>query len=74
MAELTTKGAKILFFIGLLLAIVLGMAGIGWAIEVGEKAPNFTLASTTGKAISLSQFQGKKHILLEFYTADFGAT
>ena len=74
MAELTTKGAKILFFLGLLLAIVLGMAGIGWAVEVGEKAPNFTLASTTGKAISLSQFQGKKHILLEFYTADFGST
>ena len=24
--------------------------------------------------ISLSQFQGKKHILLEFYIADFGAT
>ncbi len=52
MAELTTKGAKILFFLGLLLAIVLGMAGIGWAVEVGEKAPNFTLTSTTGKAIS----------------------
>ncbi len=74
MAELTTNGAKILFILGLLPAIVLGMTGIGWAVEVGEKAPNFTLTSTTGKAISLSQFQGKKHILLEFYTADFGAT
>ncbi len=71
---MTTKGEKILLFLGLLLAIVLGMAGIGWAVEVGEKAPDFTLASTTGKAISLSQFQGKKHILLEFYTADFGPT
>jgi peroxiredoxin len=41
------------------------------ALEVGKKAPNFTLPSTTGEKVSLSQFQGKKAVLIEFYGADF---
>lgn len=41
------------------------------ALEVGEKAPDFTLPSTMGDKISLSQFQGKQFVLIEFYGADF---
>jgi fructose-specific component phosphotransferase system IIB-like protein len=41
------------------------------ALEVGKKAPDFALASTTGEKISLSQFLGKKAVLIEFYGADF---
>ena len=41
------------------------------ALEVGEKAPDFMLASTMGEQISLSQFQGKQFVLIEFYGADF---
>lgn len=41
------------------------------ALEVGDRAPDFTLPSTTGESISLSQFRGKKLVLLEFYAADF---
>ena len=44
------------------------------AIEAGEPAPDFTLASTTGGDISLSDFRGKKWVLLEFYGADFAPT
>ncbi len=61
-----------------LLATVLGMPlvvvgpGPALAVEVGEPAPAFTLASTTG--ISLSDFRGKKWVLLEFYGADFVPT
>ena len=44
------------------------------AVEVGEPAPAFTLASTTGGDISLSDFRGKKWVLLEFYGADFVPT
>jgi peroxiredoxin Q/BCP len=47
---------------------------VATALEVGEKAPDFTLPSTTGEKISLSQFQGKQPVLLEFYVADFGGT
>ncbi len=57
--------------IGLLLAGVLIGAGMATALEVGEQAPDFTLPSTMGGEISLSQFRGKKLVLLEFYGADF---
>jgi peroxiredoxin len=40
-------------------------------LEVGERAPDFSLVSTTDEKISLSQFRGKKIVLLEFYGADF---
>ena len=63
-----------------LLTMVLGLAvvavgpGPARAVEVGEPAPAFTLASTTGGDISLSDFRGKKWVLLEFYGADFVPT
>jgi hypothetical protein len=63
-----------------LLGTVLGMSlfALGprpaTAVEVGEPAPTFTLASTTGRDISLSDFRGKKWVLLEFYGADFVPT
>ena len=41
---------------------------------VGELAPDFTLRSTSGEEISLSEFRGKKHVLLEFYGVDFAPT
>ena len=47
------------------------LARLAWAVDVGDKAPDFTLPSTTGEKISLSQFRGKKLVLLEFYGADF---
>jgi hypothetical protein len=57
-----------------LLVGMLGVAGAALAVEVGERAPDFTLPSTTGENISLSQFRNKKLVLLEFYVSDFGAT
>ena len=41
------------------------------AVEVGQEAPDFSLAATTGGKISLSQFRGKQPVLIEFYSADF---
>ncbi len=65
---------KGLFLSGVLLAGVLGTAGVATALEIGEKAPDFTLPSTTGKDISLSEFLSKKYVLIEFYGADFNPT
>jgi hypothetical protein len=62
---------KSLFLSCMLLASVLGGTGMAIAVEVGDKAPDFTLPSTTGKDISLSEFLGKKYVLIEFYGADF---
>ena len=65
------KPTKRLFLSGVLLAGVLVVASVAVAVEIGEKAPDFTLPSTTGKDISLSEFLGKKYVLIEFYGADF---
>jgi peroxiredoxin Q/BCP len=54
----------------LCIAMLIG-SPIAKAVEVGEAAPDFTLQSTTGKEISLSQFKGKKNVLIEFYSFDF---
>jgi hypothetical protein len=59
-----------LLCMGILLAS-LTQAGVTTAIEVGDTAPDFSLPSTIGGEISLSQFRGKKLVLLEFYGADF---
>ena len=39
-------------------------------IKVGDKAPDFTLVSQNGENVSLSQFFGKKNIVLYFYPKD----
>ena len=47
-------------------------AGDVMALKAGDKAPDFTLPSTMGEKISLSQFQGKKPVVLFFYLFAFG--
>jgi peroxiredoxin len=58
-------------FISLLVIGGLAIPEASSALEVGDKAPDFTLPATTGEKISLSQYRGKKIVLLEFYGADF---
>ena len=41
------------------------------AVEVGDKAPDFLMHSTMGETLRLSDFQGKKHVLLFFFLAAF---
>lgn len=38
--------------------------------QVGEPAPDFEAPSTAG-TIRLSDYRGKKHVVLAFYFADF---
>ncbi|NDV25928.1 peroxiredoxin [Desulfovibrio sp. JC010] len=40
-------------------------------VKVGEKAPDFTLPSTSGKRISLSDYRGKKNVVISFVPAAF---
>jgi peroxiredoxin len=44
------------------------------AVEVGDKAPDFELASTQGGKLKLSSFQGEKNVVIEFYVLDFTPT
>ena len=54
------------------MALLFFNVGDVMALKVGDKAPDFTLPSTTGEKISLSQFRGKKPVVLFFYLFAFG--
>lgn len=40
------------------------------ALEVGRKAPSFALLATGGREVSLSDYLGKKNLVLYFYPKD----
>lgn len=40
-------------------------------LKAGDKAPSFTLPDQYGKEISLSQYLGKKNVVLAFYVLAF---
>ena len=57
--------------VGLTLVILAGFGGFradpAEAIEIGQKAPNFTLPDKSGKAdVTLSDFRRKKPVVLVF--------
>jgi AhpC/TSA family len=61
------------------LALAAALLSIGlWMIplsasglEVGDQAPDFLMHSTVGETVRLSDYQGKKHVLLFFFLAAF---
>lgn len=40
-------------------------------LKVGDTAPDFTLTDTEGQPIKLSDFRGKKNVVLAFYVLAF---
>src|SRR6201987_6228088 len=40
-------------------------------LKVGDMAPDFTLPSTVGEKVTLSDYKGKKNVILLFYPLDF---
>ena len=40
-------------------------------LKVGNVAPDFTLMDTAGKPVKLSDFRGKKNVVLAFYVLAF---
>jgi peroxiredoxin len=41
------------------------------SLKVGDAAPEFVLNDTEGKAVKLSDFKGKKSVVLAFYVLAF---
>lgn len=61
-------------FRSLATAAMVALTAIGaQALEVGQQAPAFEAASTHG-TIRLVDYQGKQHLVLAFYYADFTST
>jgi peroxiredoxin len=55
-----------------LLTIGLGLAPMPVsAVEVGERAPDFLMHSSVGETVRLSDYQGKKNVMLFFFVAAF---
>lgn len=40
-------------------------------LKVGDMAPDFTLTDTSGKPVKLSDYRGKKNVVLAFYVLAF---
>jgi len=40
-------------------------------LKVGDRAPDFTLTDTEGKPVKLSDYRGKKSVVLAFYVLAF---
>ena len=58
---------------GSMLALTLGsvVAGQAAPLKIGDKAPDFSLPDQTGKQVKLSDFLGKKNVVLAFYVLAF---
>jgi peroxiredoxin len=41
------------------------------SLKIGDMAPDFTLPSTTGKQVKLSDYRGKANVVLAFFPAAF---
>jgi hypothetical protein len=52
-------------------ALLLVQAGAVTALQVGDKAPPFSLPATTAEKIELADYLGKKPVVLFFYLVAF---
>ena len=56
---------------GAILAVGIAAGVVAWqwpgTLWGYKKAPSFTLQSSTGRAVSLEDFRGKKEVVLLFY-------
>jgi peroxiredoxin Q/BCP len=64
-------------FLSLLLLAVFSMVAVAQQppvkthLKVGDAAPDFTLRGTDGKTYKLSDFKGKKNVVLAIYVLAF---
>lgn len=59
---------KFKVFIFILALFLLGACSQGSAVEIGQKAPEFSLSDINGKTVSLSDFKGKV-VILDFFAS-----
>ena len=54
-----------------LLPVFAGAADLTTKVKVGDAAPDFTLPDQNNKPVKLSDFRGKKNVVLAFYVLAF---
>ena len=59
--------------LALLLPALAGAAEINAKFKVGDMAPDFTLPDQNNKPVKLSDFRGKKNVVLALYVLAFTA-
>jgi peroxiredoxin Q/BCP len=66
------------FLASVVLLVMLGVVALAQQpappkthLKVGDKAPDFTLRATDGKSYKLSDFKGKKNVVLAIYVLAF---
>jgi peroxiredoxin len=58
--------------VGLLAAaVVVPMLAGAAELKVGDRAPDFSLPDQDGRVVKLSDFKGKKNVVLAFYVLAF---
>lgn len=65
---------RIALFVVIVAVLALGANGPVAALDVGDKAPPFTLPATTQEKFSLGDLIGKKNIVLFGFIGAFTAT
>ena len=58
-------------FLSALVAVMALGSQLAAALEVGDKAPDFTLQASDGKTYSLSQYDGDKPVVIAFFPKAF---
>ena len=69
MSQFANRLTRVLLSV-LFAAVALG-GQFAAALEVGDKAPNFTLQASDGKTYSMSQFVGNKPVVIAFFPKAF---
>jgi peroxiredoxin len=69
---MSRRGIAQIGIVVMALSLTLGIVPIpAPAVQVGDNAPDFVMHSTVGETLRLSDYQGKKNVLLFFFVAAF---
>jgi hypothetical protein len=71
--ETMKSNGKLMLGLVFAVALVMGASSSSFALNVGDKAPDFELESSKGGKLKLSDLKGK-NVLINFYVLDFSPT